>query len=685
MSRHWAIFLIFLFAAVPALAVKGVPYPVEVRQPDGTTLKIRIFGDESHCWKTNLAGYLVEQDSDGWYRFSGSGARSAPLSRATTYGTGCRRGAPDLPSPLTSSWRRPETTALPSLTKGSSGYRILVIPVEFKDLPFKGENIRGRLYNLFNQVNYSENGARGSVRDWFRDNLEGYDLSFEVCDKVTLPSPASYYGANASGATDVNLRRMSLQAAELAHGAGVDFSRFDFDGDRVADNVFLIFAGHNEAEGGGDDCLWPQAWNIADSQLYLNGVKVSNFACYSEFRGPSGEEFATIGTICHELCHFLGLVDLYDINSEAEGLSSGVAGMLSIMDSGNYTDEGRTPPYLNVVERDMLSLLNPVTISSERSVELLPVWQERNIYRFRTSFSDENFYVEYRDGTKWDAPIGGRGLVIYHVDRSDNTAGSMSARLRWKHNVVNGCAAHPCCMALSSADGSGASLVADTFFPGDRGIGMIHSAINFPIQDWSGRGVGFGLDDIRETAGGLHFEVIADNSWNLPVIRSYTIEPDQRSARFQWEPSKDMGGAWQLVWGERSSLQSDTVLTTTPSYRFEGLSPGKFYRCNLTYVYMSVVGKRYDFEFHTIEKLSSFPLIAGFDKDIVAGEQLRLSILNIDEPTDSFEWYLDGRKEEGEYIRPQVGNHELKAIIRYPDGSFEVLTKTFTAKGRGDG
>ena len=72
-------------------------------------------------------------------------------------------------------------------------------------------------------------------------------------------------------------------------------------------------------------------------------MKISNFSLYSEYSGASGYHFAGIGTICHEYCHFLGLQDLYDVNGEKEGESAGLGGLLSIMDRGNYNNEGRTP------------------------------------------------------------------------------------------------------------------------------------------------------------------------------------------------------------------------------------------------------------------------------------------------------------------------------------------------------
>lgn len=681
MSRRFFITMaLALLAAAPLKAAKGVPYPVTVRQPDGSRLEIRIFGDENFSYKTTADGYLIAQGNDGYYYYAdySSGVPVLSARRSFTGGKGAGKTIPASALQAVSIRRErcsAGTLSLASPTRASSEARMLVIPVEFQDMGFSVSGVKSRIYNLFNQVKYSYDGATGSVRDWLRDNFgQAYNFTFDVCDPVRLPRKASWYGGNLSGTADINIKQMVIQACAMADEAGVDFTKYDSDGDGTVDNVFIIFAGHNEAEGGGDDCIWPQSWNISETQTMLDGVKISNFSCYSEFSGAEGEDFAGIGTICHEYCHVLGLKDLYDSNGQSEGLASCTPGALSIMDLGNYSNSGKTPPYLTIVEREMLGLAVPHPISAKEHIDLVPVQNSTEAYRFRTSYADENFYMEYRDGEKWDSYIGGSGLVIYHIDKSTNAAGSMTAGMRWSLNTVNCCASHECFKPVAAADG--------IFFPGPDDISTIHSAETFPLLDWSSRGIGFGLAAIERTAGGLSVEVVEDNSWNFPLITDYSIRPEQTSAVLNWEANRSLGGKWQLVWGDVASTEADTVYIQSTSYSFTGLTPGSSYNCSIKYVLDGIYGKSYSVDFQTSQMLSDFPLIAEMQGRHYVGEEIRLRLHNLTEKVASVEWFVNGTANaDGIFTIPCEGSYSVKAVIHYPDGSEESIIKKFKVEG----
>lgn len=686
MSRRvLSIIALAFIAMLPLRASKGVPYPVTVRQPDGSCLQIRIFGDENYSYKTTADGYLIAQGGDGFYYYADytTGVPVLSARRATNGGRGLGKTIPASALQAVSYRRERCASDIMSIagpTRASSEMRMLVIPVEFHDKGFSISGAKSRIFNLFNQINYSYDGATGSVRDYLRDNFgPSFNFTFDVCDPVQLPHDASWYGGNLSGTTDLNIKQMVVQACSLADDSGIDFSRYDSDRDGAVDNVFIIFAGHNEAEGGGDDCIWPQSWNISDTQTSLDGVRISNFSCYSEFSGAEGEEFAGIGTICHEYCHILGLRDLYDSNGDSEGLASGTPGALSIMDLGNYSNSGKTPPYLTIVEREMLGLAEPQPISTKGHIDLTPVQHSGTAYRFRTSYADENFYLEYRDGEKWDSYIGGSGLVIYHVDKSANAAGSMTAAMRWSLNTVNCCADHECFRPIAA---NGRTSAHGYFFPGLNDVTTIHSAETFPLLDWSSRGVGFGLTSIARTANGLSAEVVEDNSWNLPVITDYSIHPEQTSALLDWEASKSLGGKWRLVWGDVTAVEADTVYTQSTSYTFEGLKPGSAYSCAITYVFEGISGKSCSMDFHTSEMLTDFPLIAGMQGPHHIGEEIRLRLHNMTEDVSSVIWYVNGVvNNEGTLTVQNEGSYSIKAVIHYPDGSEESIVKNFKVEG----
>ncbi|MBR5055676.1 MAG: M6 family metalloprotease domain-containing protein [Bacteroidales bacterium] len=681
--RRPAVILLFLLLALPLWGVRGPASAVKVLQSDGTTLSIRILGDENFSCKTTLDGYIVARGKDGIYYFADyeKGFLNISNIRADSGRAGLSKTIPAAmkQSLLSCPARKLAKSFIPAdETRGSvTAVRNIVIPVQFQDIKFTTATPRNRIYNLFNQINYSYDGATGSVRDYFRDNLGSRaNLTFEVCDTITLPQIAAYYGENFSGSTDINIKQMVVQACRAADAAGVDFSAFDDDRDGMVDNVFIIFAGHNEAEGGGDDCIWPQCWNIADSQLYLDGVKISNFCCYSEYSGQEGGGgFAGIGIICHELCHLFGLPDMYDVNGDVEGEARGLFGSLSIMDNGGYNNDCKTPPCLTIVERELIGIATPTALTDSGTVTVPPVREATEAFRFRTSYTDENFYIEYRDGEKWDAYAGGSGLVIYHVDHSGNEAGSMTAAQRWKFNAVNACAAHECVRPVS-ATGMDAENVADLFFPGRANTTVILASETFPLLDWSGRGTGFGIRNIARGVGGMTFEVVEDNAWNLPVIKEHTVQPEQTSASLSWVYDKGLGGEWVLIWGTPASIEADTVTLSSSSYIFEDLTPGKTYFCDIYYLYKGIRGKSYHLEFQTTQMLSSFPLIAGREGVHRVGEEIRLRLHNLMEETTSIAWTVDGvTVTSGVFTPSKEGNCTVKAMISYPDGSQENLVK----------
>ncbi len=50
--------------------VPATPHPIEIIQPDGDTLMIRLHGDERRSWRTTLDGYLIAQNKRGTYCYA---------------------------------------------------------------------------------------------------------------------------------------------------------------------------------------------------------------------------------------------------------------------------------------------------------------------------------------------------------------------------------------------------------------------------------------------------------------------------------------------------------------------------------------------------------------------------------------------------------------------------------------
>lgn len=317
--------------------------------------------------------------------------------------------------------------------------RSVVILVEFSDVQFIIPSPNEAFTRLLNEPGYSENGGTGSARDYFIENSYGaFTPTFDVYGPYRLEKTEAYYGGNGSQGSDVNPEQMIIDACNAAANAGVDFSLYDMDNDGMIDNVFVYYAGYNEAEGGGAGTIWPHRYVIKSRPSY-NGKQLYDYACTSELRTSSGRKdgkMCGIGTFCHEFSHVLGLPDLYNTkNSEAY-----TVGNWDVMCSGNYNNEGRTPPAYSGFERFMMGwlvpeqlqqagdyLLDPLEAKKE-SFLLCPVTHSLN----PSSLIPEEFWmVENRQHTDWDTPteaLPGEGLLISHI--TYDAAG-------WIHNTFN--------------------------------------------------------------------------------------------------------------------------------------------------------------------------------------------------------------------------------------------------------
>ena len=223
--------------SLPLWAVTASPYPFEVTQPDGTTIMVKLVGDEHYAYYTTVDGTPLRRLDTGFFVEDQSVADEFPTIAAQ------RRSAAIRP--------RQEIGGFPLTGSPKS----LVLLVGFEDLPF--EQSRDDFYKLLNESGYSYNGATGSCRDYFiaaSDSL--FQPQFDVYGPFTVPGKMADYGAEEGSSHDKNPQLMVIQACILAAESGVDFSQYDTDYDGVLDNVFIYYAGHNQAEGADKNTIW---------------------------------------------------------------------------------------------------------------------------------------------------------------------------------------------------------------------------------------------------------------------------------------------------------------------------------------------------------------------------------------------------------------------------------------------
>jgi M6 family metalloprotease-like protein len=379
--------------------------------------------------------------------------------------------------------------------------------------------------NLLNQSGYSVNGGTGSARDYFMSASYGkFAPQFDVVGPYTLPQNLAYYGANDASDNDLKPQQMVIDACTLANAAGLDFTQYDVDNDGYVDNVFVYYAGYNEAEGGAANTVWPHRWNLPNENTKFDGKIILDYACTSELNGSAGSNMCGIGTFTHEFGHVLGLPDYYHTEADKNTLND-----WHIMDSGAYNNNGRTPPTYTTYDRFFLGWFTPEQIQTPNDYTLLPIYQgttqpaNTNQQAYLLSATTHNlnganpspvefFMVEYRKKTGWDSFLPGEGMLIWHVDYnasawnnnspnnytgSTQTAGS---HMRFYLQPING----------SSTTTPGAAFTTGSFTP----------------TTWSGADINRAITDIVKTENNVTFKLMggAPIDPNLPHIKTGVIE-----------------------------------------------------------------------------------------------------------------------------------------------------------------
>ena len=385
--------------ALCSFATIATPEPLEVTQADGTKLTIKLVGDEFHHYHTLLDGTPIRLNNQGMWVKDESLLAEPQMARKA-------RLAQQLDSsyPLTGS---PKS---------------LVILVNFQDLKFQYS--LDDFQRLLTESGYSDNEGVGSCRDYFiacSDSL--FSPDFMCFGPVTVSQNYAYYGGNENGRTDTHIREMVVEACQLVAAEGVDMTQFDTNKDDRLDNVFIYYAGHNEAEHGGANTIWPHR-SIVISGERVDGKLIYDYSCTSELRGARGNSMCGIGTFCHEFGHVLGLPDYYDTGNS----SRYTVGSWDIMSSGNYNGSGKTPPAYNAGERFQLGWLKPVQLTEAGPYELEPLETSNKAYliaatthnmSWEKANPNEYWLLENRQHLGWDTPatsMEGTGMLIWHVD-----------------------------------------------------------------------------------------------------------------------------------------------------------------------------------------------------------------------------------------------------------------------------
>ncbi|MCM1163794.1 MAG: M6 family metalloprotease domain-containing protein [Muribaculaceae bacterium] len=544
-----------------AMAVPAKPGLLEMKQPDGTTIKVKLYGDEFHHFYVSEDGYYLVNEGDTFY-YANVDASGATVNSGIVATPPAARSAAARSFLATVDMNRVRSTMTtaaqarlsnmaqtahiatpafaqtdantprkgPGLFPGthfpaSGTQKGLVILVEYTDVKMNLSNPHDYFSRMLNEEGFNTSGGTGSAKDFFLEVSSGkFDPDFDVYGPVTLPHNMAYYGGNDYSGNDQRPAHMVKDACDLLDSE-IDFSQYDRDGDGEVDNVFVFYAGRGEASGGSSSTVWPHAWNVeygVGSKPRYDGVYVSRYACSNEWEGsgPDG-----VGTFIHEFSHVMGLPDLYATSYT----SSFTPGSWSCMDYGPYNNNGRTPPLYGAFERYALGWLEPVVLNGPADVTLPAIGQ--NVAAIiKTASANEFFLFENRQKESWDKYIPGHGMLAWHIDYNSSV---------WNNNVVNNTPSHQY-VDIEEADGTQSeSSRAGDAFPGTAKKSSFTDSGTPNMKTWSGQNLNMPLTEITETDGVITFQVCGGEAVELVLPEEVsTVAYDEESFTASWRGSQ---------------------------------------------------------------------------------------------------------------------------------------------------
>ncbi len=552
--------LLFLLAATivafAAQAVPAVPRPIEVTQPDGTKLMMKIIGDEFFNYHTTVDGYTIVRNDAGYFVYALKQNEDLIPSKMIAHNE-AERSASEMQfvstlekgmiSKVDARKGKLKRNPVDAATQAASqkgydynNFRGLIILVDYYDCQFSRSDMQNFYYCMANEVNYTGytnedgtpnwwGGCTGSVRDYYFDNSQGrFAPTFDVYGPVTLSNYSVDYHEQWNNTGEI------WAAALNQIDPQVDFSQYDTDNDGNIDMIYFIGAGSGSNSDGSSTHLWPHKSDLYWQWITLDGKRARTYACSTEFLYDASYGLLDgIGTICHEFSHVLGLPDLYDTDYEGSGGQSQHPGDWDVMAGGSYQNYSRTPVAYSLYDRYSLGFANAQVINSTGSYSLNQIGSTGEGYIINSPEPQVKFYIENRQNTKWDTYAPGHGMIICRVDSTNVSV--------WDSNDVNSNPAHNYYVLLRAGNGTSTAQASDAF---PAGANMITNVTDPNLLTFNGNPCQYNITSIQENNGIISFNVGDDSSLHS-IVEDFEEMAETTSA-----PANDVQGVyskWKFV------------------------------------------------------------------------------------------------------------------------------------------
>ncbi len=443
-------YILFLTITLLLLTNKSHAAPVfgevfDVHQPDGSSIEVRIWGDEFYQVYESLDGYTLVRD---------------PKSKEICYAELSADGNELVSTGISASKAKPDNLeikrhirinkqaarkqiktlrsrfdarvmGIPSASLAASvqypcsgNVRGICLLVDFPDEP---KSIAPSDVNDFcNKSGYNKYGNNGSVCDYFSDVSDNNLFYTNYVppayyraqrNKIYYDDPNEVWGIRASD--------LVIEALVWLDNQGFDFSEYDSNHDGWIDAINCFYAG-SAIPGGG---LWPHQC-VTQSNFTADGVSAYNYQITD-----MGSEL-TLGTFCHENGHLLcGWPDFYDMDWDGYQYDSSGIGKYCIMSHGGSFKTNPVEPCAYL--KDLAGWAIVTSLSSAQSEPNISAGINEFFKYPHPRTSNESFIISYRQQSGRDAHLPDSGLAIWHIDtKGHNNSNQMTPESHYQVSLV---------------------------------------------------------------------------------------------------------------------------------------------------------------------------------------------------------------------------------------------------------
>jgi M6 family metalloprotease-like protein len=463
--------LMMVFTCSALYAVPANPTAQQLTQPSGQKFYARLYGDEKFNWTATDAGDVLTRGTNGYWYYG-------QIKNKNLVNTNQRIGIESKPRVTLKRTEITEKLRIGALVRTPVTLKKGALPLFTADIKqifpidkiklVKTEKILVLLVQFTNKSILStdaiwKNAFFGtgldSVNTYFKE-VSGGLIQFAPAEessgtandgivKVTL----NYGHPNTNNNTSY-LNKEITKNALLAADPYVNFAQFDTNNDGFIStdelHIVTIIAGYERSYGYSVPSVWAHRSALSSTEYpyyatTLDGKGIANRdkkGGYTQQGEIHENHRATIGIVCHELGHDLGLPDLYDYGYDSAG-----SGDHSLMAFGSWAmmpgaAAGSSPAHLDAWSKikmgyatatDAFGVVSAVqpgiqVLNQNKSVDHI-VYSfntgKYNIIKVPTSKANEYFLIENRQFEGYDKGLSSYvkkgGIEILHIDESVTT------------------------------------------------------------------------------------------------------------------------------------------------------------------------------------------------------------------------------------------------------------------------